>query len=110
MNLPPAGTMSGVDTGACEGRLTRSSKARSTPNLFGWAEVVAQKRAIRLANGLVLGVNDGWRASGENEVTGAAETHVRRGLASKHTLKERRGFGKPARVREARRFEHHIWI
>ena len=53
MNVPPAGTMSGVDTGAAgikggnpspERRLTPSYKARSTPNLFGQADVAVPKR------------------------------------------------------------------
>ena len=65
---------------------------------------------IRLVNGLGLGVNEKWGASGKSDVTGAAETHVRSGLTSKHALKERRGFGELARAREARGFEHHFRI
>ena len=50
MNLPPAGTISGVDTGAGERRLKRSKKARSPPKLFGRAEVAAPKSGLSVSS------------------------------------------------------------
>ena len=91
--------MSGVDTGASERRLTRSNRARSTRTGSADGSGRAKALMICLANSFGLGVNDWGRASGKNEVTDTAETHVRVSLASKHTLKERHGFGRSARAR-----------
>src|ERR1700720_1308031 len=50
---------------------------------------------------------NGWRLLlARDDVTGGAECHIRPTLASEHTLKERRGFGEPARAGEVRGFDH----
>jgi hypothetical protein len=46
--------------------------------------------------------------TGKSGIISFADTHVPSGLASEHTLKERRGFRDLARAREARGFEHHV--
>src|SRR5712671_3835091 len=84
---------------ACEwqaGRSTIDAEAR-------------RRRTIRLVD-RSRRVN-GWRLrSGRSDVTGRAECHIRRVLASEHALKKRRSFGEPARVSEARGFDHRVRI
>src|SRR5258708_6729436 len=68
-----------------------------------------RRRTIRLlyrshrVNGLCL-------LLARNDVSGGAGCHIRRGLASEHALKKRRGFGESARAREARGFNDRVRI
>jgi len=64
---------------------------------------------IRLV-GLSRRVNNQRLPSGRDNVTGDADFHVWRWLASQHALKECRGFGEPARASEARGFGHLVQI
>jgi hypothetical protein len=55
-----------------------------------------------------LRVSDGWLTSGGRDIFALAHRHIRFGLASKHALNERRGFGKSACTREEGCLEHHV--
>jgi hypothetical protein len=66
-------------------------------------------RTIRLL-GLNRRVDHQRLRCGRDNVTGDAAFHVWRWRASEHALKECRGFGEPARAREARGFGQRVRI
>src|SRR4029077_4861528 len=65
-------------------------------------------RIFSFFNVVRLRVNDRWLTFGESDVISWTDCHTQIGLASKHALNERRGFGKSACTREEGCLEHHV--
>ena len=116
MNFAPSGTMSDVDGGV---RFTpripsqvpsfaRSNNGRSRRGGADGAR--AGCALIGLLDVIGLRVDGGRLAAWQGDAPGGARCRVRRALAAEHALKERRGFGKLARMRQPRGFANCVLV